>query len=96
MGDNMPLIADTFGVDAQSIVEANMLAEDRIIASTPLLVPLKGKTCTRKLDSNFFCNCPSGYLTDGGKCIPDSSKLPVKRVALLSSSLFLSYTLSAI
>ncbi|KAB1206395.1 Protein LYK5 [Morella rubra] len=91
MGDNVSLIADTFGVDAQSIFEANMLPEDRIIASTPLLVPLKGKTCTRKSDSNFFFNCPGGYLTDGGKCIPDGTKLPVKR---LLYSVALSFSLT--
>ncbi|KAB1222735.1 Wall-associated receptor kinase-like 9 [Morella rubra] len=49
---------------------AYMLSDDSIFASTPVLVPLNGKTCTGNSDS-FFCNCPGRYLTDGGKCMLD-------------------------
>ena len=43
-GDTIATIADVFGADTQSIVDANELLEDSIIFPfTPLLVPLKSK-----------------------------------------------------
>ncbi|KAK7838923.1 protein lyk5 [Quercus suber] len=43
-GDNISTIADLFGADKQSILDANELSEDSIIYPfTPLLVPLKSK-----------------------------------------------------
>lgn len=43
-GENISTIADLFGADKQSILDANELSEDSIICPfTPLVVPLKSK-----------------------------------------------------
>ncbi|KAB1206392.1 Wall-associated receptor kinase-like 2 [Morella rubra] len=93
--DDISSIANAFGVNEPGILEANMLSENSIIFPfTPILVPLESKTCTGNSDS-FFCDCPDGSLREGVKCMPDGKKFPIKRVALLGSSLSLNLSVSA-
>ena len=86
-GDSVSSIAELFGVNEQSILEANMLSQDsRIYPLTPILIPLESKTCTTDPGS-FFCDCPNGYAADRVSCKPDPKKFPVKWIALLGISL---------
>ena len=91
-GDSISSIAMVFGVNEQSILEANKLSQDSIIFPfTPLLIPLGSKTCTTD-PGRFFCDCPNGYLADGVNCKTDSKKFPVKWVTL--SGIFSARSLS--
>lgn len=88
-GETVASIGKRFGVNRQSILEANMLSQENstILPSTPILVPLKRETCS-VYPEMFFCKCRNGYLTDesseGFHCISDDGKsIPVKLVTLL-------------
>lgn len=90
-GDNMSFIGNEFGVDVQSIVDANMLPNgDAIRVFTPLLIPLKSESCSANPEK-FFCQCKNGFLVDGIlkglHCKPDGKKFPVKLVTLLGKTL---------
>ncbi|KAG4377970.1 hypothetical protein GLYMA_18G239700v4 [Glycine max] len=67
-GDTIKSIGEVYGVDEQSMLEANGLpvptsTENSIIiyALTPILVPLRGKSCKEDPDS-FYCTCSQGML----------------------------------
>lgn len=88
-GDTVASIAETFGVDRRSILEANMLSRERdVLPYTPILVPLRTETCSVN-PRLFFCNCSTnGHLAnrslEGSDCVPDRGKsLPLKLVILL-------------
>uniref|UniRef100_A0A2P2JAS1 Wall-associated receptor kinase-like 22 n=1 Tax=Rhizophora mucronata TaxID=61149 RepID=A0A2P2JAS1_RHIMU len=87
-GDSISSIGELFGVDATSILEANMLSQDSAIYPfTPLLVPLKSESC-KVNPGNFYCYCPNGFAVDGGlaaalNCKPEKKKFPVKLVIIL-------------
>ncbi|XP_024030992.1 wall-associated receptor kinase-like 1 [Morus notabilis] len=88
-GETFASIGKRFGVNRQSILEANMLSRENstILPSRPILVPLKRETCS-VYPEMFFCKCRNGYLTDesseGFHCISDDGKsIPVKLVTLL-------------
>ncbi|POO03012.1 LysM receptor kinase [Trema orientale] len=84
--DTAASIGKMFGVNAQSILEANMLSQDSIIyVFTPILVPLTSETCSA-YPGMFFCNCPNGHLVNGSSglsCISDHKSFPAKLVTLL-------------
>lgn len=75
-GDTVASIAETFGVDRRSILEANMLSRERdVLPYTPILVPLRTETCSVN-PRLFFCNCSTnGHLAnrslEGSDCVPD-------------------------
>ncbi|KAJ7973599.1 LysM receptor kinase [Quillaja saponaria] len=86
-GDTVKSIGEAFGVDEQSIWEANHLSPDsEIYDFSPILVPLKGKSC-RENPSSFFCDCPNGSPAGGTlaglDCRPDGKKFPVNLVIAL-------------
>ncbi|XP_015875626.3 wall-associated receptor kinase-like 1 [Ziziphus jujuba] len=75
-------IGKRFGVDGQSILEANMLSPNSsIFASTPILVPLKRESCS-VYPELFFCKCTKGYLADGN-CRSSNKSFPTKLVMVL-------------
>ncbi|KAH7510772.1 hypothetical protein FEM48_ZijujUnG0090100 [Ziziphus jujuba var. spinosa] len=75
-------IGEKFGVNQQSILEANMLSQNSTIyLFTPILVPLKGESCSIYPEL-FFCKCPNSYLPDGN-CRANDKSFPVKLVASL-------------
>lgn len=77
-------IGKRFGVDGQSILEANMLSQNSIIyAFTPILVPLKRESCSIYPEL-FFCKCTKGYLPDGN-CSSSDKSFPTKLVMLLGT-----------
>lgn len=77
-------IGERFGVDGQSILDANMLSPNSsIYPSTPILVPLKRESCSISPEL-FFCKCPNGYLADG-KCSSNEKGFPTKLVTLLGT-----------
>ncbi|KAJ0013337.1 hypothetical protein Pint_21134 [Pistacia integerrima] len=87
-GDTSASTGNRFGVDEDSILEGNMLLKNSTIYPfTPLLIPLKWKSC-KKSPKYFYCYCPNGFLADGTQqglnCKPDSKKFPVKLVTLLA------------
>ncbi|KAK6911260.1 LysM domain [Dillenia turbinata] len=100
-GENLTEIAETFGTDTQSIVEANYgLSMDSIIAYITLLVPLKSDTCSAKPES-FFCRCTNGFNgTVGQMCsrTDHGTGLPVKLAVLIgiAPTLSLCYNASLI
>ena len=91
-GETVKSIGEAYGVDEQSMLEANKLPEApspnssiSLIALTPILVPLKGKSCKEDPDS-FYCNCSKGLIADGSSkglfCDEsDGQKFPAKLVA---------------
>ncbi|KAK7394696.1 hypothetical protein VNO78_15231 [Psophocarpus tetragonolobus] len=84
-GDNIKSIGRAYGLDEQSVLEANELAVP-ISANrsmTPILVPLIGKNCKENPDK-FYCKCYQG--SDGSSkglfCDEsDGQKFPAKLVA---------------
>ncbi|KAF3452424.1 hypothetical protein FNV43_RR02857 [Rhamnella rubrinervis] len=75
-------IGKRFGVDGQSILEANMLSPNSsIYPPTPILIPLKRESCSI-IPELFFCKCPNSYLADG-KCSSNDKGFPTKLVTLL-------------
>ncbi|KAH7543420.1 hypothetical protein FEM48_Zijuj02G0182000 [Ziziphus jujuba var. spinosa] len=71
--DVVTSIAEKFGVDQRSILEANMLSQNSsIYLFTPILVPLKRESCSIYPEL-FFCKCPIGYLPDGNCSANDKS-----------------------
>ncbi|KAF3452425.1 hypothetical protein FNV43_RR02858 [Rhamnella rubrinervis] len=75
-------IGERFGVDGQSILEANMLStNESLYPFTPILVPLKRERCSTYPDL-FFCKCPNGHLADGN-CSSNDKAFPAKLVTLL-------------
>ncbi|WVZ05971.1 hypothetical protein V8G54_019317 [Vigna mungo] len=97
-GDTVKSIGEAYGVDEQSILEANGLSvpptADNIIiiyATTPILVPLRGKSCKEDPDS-FYCTCSQGSVEDGTfmgfQCNEsDAETFPTKLVASLGVGL---------
>ncbi|KAI5428498.1 wall-associated receptor kinase-like 2 [Lathyrus oleraceus] len=88
-GETVESIAEAYGVDEQSILEANELqvsaSENRrviLFALTPILVPLRGKSCKEDPDS-FYCTCSQGRLADGSCNESHGQKFPAKLVAAL-------------
>ncbi|TQD88703.1 hypothetical protein C1H46_025714 [Malus baccata] len=80
MNDTIARIGEIFGVNSQSILEANLLSRDSIIdPNTTVLVPLKSKKCPTS-DGNFVAN---GSILDYVDCIRNGKKFPVKLVTLL-------------
>ncbi|KAJ4721478.1 putative Kinase [Melia azedarach] len=87
-GDNLTSIADKFGVELRSLVDANMLTPDSsIYPSTPILVPLKGDSCTSTASRFIF----TGGRLKSLNCKPDTKKFPVKLVTLLGIGLGLGF-----
>jgi hypothetical protein len=91
-GETVKSIGEAYGVDEQSILEANELqvapSENRsviLFALTPILVPLRGKSCKEDPDS-FYCTCPHGWLADGSCNESHGQKFPTKLVAALGNS----------
>ncbi|KAK7394695.1 hypothetical protein VNO78_15230 [Psophocarpus tetragonolobus] len=93
-GDTIKSIGEAYGVDEQSMLEANGVtvppsAENSITiyATTPIIVPLKGNSCKEDPDS-FYCTCSHGMLTNGDfmglQCDDsDDQDFPTKLVASL-------------
>ncbi|XP_061360154.1 wall-associated receptor kinase-like 2 [Gastrolobium bilobum] len=93
-GDTIKSIGEAYGVDEQSMLEANELpvpssAESivNIFDKTPILVPLRGKSCKEDPES-FYCTCSQGLLADGSSMgqycnESDGKKFPAKLVASL-------------
>ncbi|KAM1354170.1 hypothetical protein ACFX2H_033559 [Malus domestica] len=80
MNDTVARIGEIFGVNSQSILEANLLSRDSIIdPNTTVLVPLKSKKCPTS-DGNFVAN---GSILEYVDCIRNGKKFPVKLVTLL-------------
>ncbi|MED6158495.1 hypothetical protein PIB30_033314 [Stylosanthes scabra] len=68
-GDTLKSIGEGYGVDEQSMLEANKPQSENsssfsLMAFTPILVPLSGKSCKEDPNS-FYCNCSKGFLPDG-------------------------------
>lgn len=86
--DSFESVAMEFGVDVQSVLEANMLTNSsRIYPFKPILVPLKNETC--KVNSLFyFCSKEEVVLDEGDD---RGSKLSYKLV--IAIGLFLLYLL---
>ncbi|CAJ1821752.1 unnamed protein product [Sphenostylis stenocarpa] len=91
-GDTIKSVGKAYGVDEQSMLEANELAvpesaESRmnLVTLTPLLVPLPGKNCKENPDE-FYCTCyqaPDGS-SKGPFCDEsDGQKFPANLVAAL-------------
>ncbi|XP_027351379.1 wall-associated receptor kinase-like 1 [Abrus precatorius] len=90
-GDTVKSIGEAYGVDEQSLLEANELSVPQnanssidILALTPILVPLIGKSCKENPDK-FYCKC---FNADGSSkglfCDQsDGKKFPAKLVAAL-------------
>ncbi|CAI8613222.1 unnamed protein product [Vicia faba] len=88
-GETVESIAEAYGVDEQSILEANDLQvapseNRRVILSAlyPILVPLSGKSCKEDPDS-FYCTCSQGRLADGSCNESHGQNFPAKLVAAL-------------
>lgn len=89
-GDTVKSIGEAYGVDEQSMLEANGLVKTpsenssvSLDALTRILVPLSGKSCKENPDS-FYCTCPKGVAADGFYCDEsDANKFPAKLVASL-------------
>ncbi|CAJ1821837.1 unnamed protein product [Sphenostylis stenocarpa] len=93
-GDTVKSIGEAFGVDEQSILEANELSVTQsahssmnLLDSTPILVPLIGKNC-KENPNKFYCKCYQEPQTDGSSngLLCDESgdkKFPAKLVAAL-------------
>lgn len=90
-GDTFKSIGEAYGVDEQSIREANMLqsANSSVIlfALTPILVPLRGESCKENPDK-FYCKCSqalhAGGSSTGLSCDEShGQKFPAKWVATL-------------
>jgi len=93
-GDTVESIGLAYGVDEQSVLEANELAVSQsensimdLLSLTPLLVPLIGKSCKENSDK-FYCKCyqaPDGS-SKGPFCDEsDGQKFPAKLVAALGT-----------
>uniref|UniRef100_A0A2C9UNS9 Protein kinase domain-containing protein n=1 Tax=Manihot esculenta TaxID=3983 RepID=A0A2C9UNS9_MANES len=96
-GDTVQSIANSFGVDEASLLEANKLSqESTLYPFTPLLVPLtnenrltNGKSANQGNSTNvgnFSCLYPNGSVQVGEKdiyCRAQNKKFPAKLVALL-------------
>ncbi|KAJ0014253.1 hypothetical protein Pint_21371 [Pistacia integerrima] len=87
-GDTVESIANVFGVDKESIFEANMISQDNIFfAFTSLFIPLKNDSCLIN-PQNFFCyNCPADFPRDArlqASTCDHGKKFPVKIVTLLA------------
>lgn len=89
-GETVKSIGEAYGVDEQSILEANELqpSENRsviLFALTPILVPLRGKSCKEDPDS-FYCTCSQGRLADGSCFESHGQNFPAKLVAALGNN----------
>ena len=93
-GDRVYSVGEAFGVDEQSMLDANELPDTpnanfslNLIARTPVLVPLRGKSC-REDPESFYCTCSQGLAANaslnGLHCEEfDGKKFPAKLVASL-------------
>jgi len=91
-GDTIKSIAKAYGVEEQSILEANELVVPQsensrmtLLSLTPLLVPLIGKSCKENPDK-FYCKCYQApdRSTKGPFCDEsDDQKFPAKLLAAL-------------
>ena len=54
-GENISEIADRFGVDGQSVLDANEISEDSLSAFTTVLIPLKSSPIVSVFSSNYSC-----------------------------------------
>lgn len=93
-GDTLEEIGARFGVSKETLMKANMLTNETIYASTPILVPLKNENCIESPGS-FYCSCPVGYLRVGSlgnfQCThAPGKKFPVRLV--VSTGNCLSFT----
>ncbi|KAM1251212.1 hypothetical protein FF1_033733 [Malus domestica] len=80
MNDTVTTIGEMFGVNSQSILDANLLSRDSIIdPNTTVLVPLKSKKCPTS-DGNFVAD---GSILEYVDCNSKGKKFPVKLVTLL-------------
>ncbi|KAJ0015172.1 hypothetical protein Pint_21552 [Pistacia integerrima] len=75
-GDTFGSIANLFGVEEKSILEANKLSQDsNIYPFTPLLIPLKSESCSKNPEK-FFCYCPAdGSLDVISYCKTEGKKI---------------------
>ncbi|KAF8015420.1 hypothetical protein BT93_H1045 [Corymbia citriodora subsp. variegata] len=86
--DNVHSISESFGVTAQSIMEANMMTSNSVMFPfTLILIPLN---CAKNSKSSF-CYCPNGYAEGGQRnglnCMPDRKKFPFKLVLVIGASI---------
>lgn len=89
-GDTVKSIGEAYGVDEQSIIEANNLSVPQsinssmdLLALTPIIVPLIGKNCKENPDK-FYCKCyqtPDGSYNGPFCDKSDGQKFPAKLVA---------------
>ncbi|KAK3416082.1 hypothetical protein EUGRSUZ_H01649 [Eucalyptus grandis] len=87
-GDSVDSITESFGVTAQSVMEANMMTNTSVLCpSIPILIPLN---CAKNSKSSF-CYCPNGYAEDGLRnglnCMPDPKKFPFKLVLVIGAGI---------
>ncbi|QHO08804.1 hypothetical protein HN51_067393 [Arachis hypogaea] len=95
-GDTLKSIGESYGVGEQSMLEANEPQNKNsssftLLALTPILVPLRGKSCKEDPNS-FYCNCSKEFLADGSlKGIycdeSDGQKFPAKLVVCIGVSI---------
>lgn len=96
-GDSLGLVAESYGVDQQSLISANELPSlnATISASTPILVPLKPSSC-RLNPHMFYCTCSFSQLyysnssfsnLNCGHLQSDTHGFPIKLVASIGKSL---------
>ena len=91
-GDTVKSIGEAYGVDEQSMLDANELSKTpNLIAETPILVPLRGKSCKEDPNS-FYCTCSQGLDANATFKGPplhcdesDGRKFPAKLVASLGT-----------
>ncbi|WJX77459.1 hypothetical protein P8452_60767 [Trifolium repens] len=88
-GETVKSIGKAYGVDEESILEANELQVAQsenssaiLYALTPILLPLRGKSCKEDPNS-FYCTCSKGTVADGSCDESDDQKFPAKLVAAL-------------
>ncbi|TKY65381.1 LysM domain receptor kinase 4 [Spatholobus suberectus] len=91
-GDTIKTIGGAYGVDEQSMLEANELSLPQsanssmdLLALTPILVPLIGRTCKENPDM-FYCKCyqaPDGSYQGIFCDESDGQKFPAQLVAAL-------------
>jgi len=96
-GDTVKSIGEAYGVDEQSILEANKLSVPQsanssitLLDFTPILVPLEGKNC-KENPNEFYCKCYREPQTDGSSkgllCDESGDKeFPTRLVAALGTS----------
>ncbi|XP_039156051.1 wall-associated receptor kinase-like 10 [Eucalyptus grandis] len=86
--DSVDSISESFGVAAQSVLEANPMTNTSALCPfSTILIPLN---CAKNSKSSF-CYCCNGYaeggLRNGLNCMPDQKKFPFKLVLVIGAGI---------